>query len=147
MADPSAKPPAYPPAVEPDEGEEEEPKSTLPPEIAEKEAQRAIEEIEEEIEEERPRKRSAAAEHVAAESETRTFLDRAWETQYKLESRFQRIGHGKYSRVVKMARKPSPDEFAKAVKITALGIAIVGFIGFVILIFMGWLTESVLGVK
>lgn len=47
----------------------------------------------------------------------------------------------KYMRVMQIARKPGKEEFLISTKISALGIAVVGFIGFAIfLIFMlvGW---------
>lgn len=144
MADEQKKPDTFPPAVEPDE-EEEEPKSTLPPDVAEREAQRAIEEIEEEIEEEHP-SRPPTPLPVTHEGEERTFIDRAWERQYALESRLKRIGHGRYSRVIKMARKPEHEEFVKASQITGIGIVVIGFVGFLIYLVMQWLMK-LLGVK
>jgi len=61
-------------------------------------------------------------------------IDKAWELQHKIETRQQRIGKGKYGRVLKMARKPTNDEYEKTSKITGAGIIIVGAIGFVIYI-------------
>jgi len=61
-------------------------------------------------------------------------IDRAWEVQKKVEQRFQRLGKGKYGRVFKMARNPEPDEFVKTSQMTAIGIFIIGIIGFTILI-------------
>jgi protein transport protein SEC61 subunit gamma-like protein len=80
------------------------------------------------------------------EGEAQGFVDKAWEAQYRVESRFKKLGRGKYSRVLKMARKPEHDEFVRASQITAIGIAIIGLIGFLILLFMGWLM-NLLGVK
>lgn len=54
------------------------------------------------------------------------------EAQEKIEDWFSRIGKGRYSRVLKMARKPTRDEYVKVVGITALGIVIIGTIGFII---------------
>ncbi|HDN51479.1 MAG TPA: protein translocase SEC61 complex subunit gamma, partial [Thermoplasmatales archaeon] len=54
--------------------------------------------------------------------------------QKKVEQRFQRLGKGKYGRVFKMARNPEPDEFVKTSQMTAIGIFIIGIIGFTILI-------------
>ncbi len=61
-------------------------------------------------------------------------IDRAWELQHKIEVRQQRIGKGKYGRVLKMARKPTNEEYEKTSKITGLGILLVGSIGFTIYI-------------
>ena len=59
-------------------------------------------------------------------------LDRAWELQHRIEVRQERIGKGKYGRVLKMARKPTNEEYEKTAKITALGILAVGALGFAI---------------
>ena len=65
-------------------------------------------------------------------NEHKTIKDKAWDLQHDLEARQKRIGKGKYGRVLKMARKPTDDEFAKTSKITGAGILLVGGIGFVI---------------
>jgi len=62
----------------------------------------------------------------------KNFIDRAWDFQDRIESRRDRIGRGKYGRVLKMARKPSNDEFSKTSKITGLGMILVGGLGFLI---------------
>ena len=62
----------------------------------------------------------------------RSIVDRAWELQHNMEARQRRIGKGKYGRVLKMARKPTDEEFAKTSKITGAGILIVGGLGFVV---------------
>ncbi len=61
-----------------------------------------------------------------------SILDRAWELQHRIEVRQERIGKGKYGRVLKMARKPTNEEYEKTAKITALGILAVGALGFAI---------------
>ncbi|MFO7677948.1 MAG: protein translocase SEC61 complex subunit gamma [Thermoplasmatota archaeon] len=61
-----------------------------------------------------------------------SILDKAWDLQHRIEARQQRIGKGKYGRVLKMTRKPTNEEFSKTAKITAIGILIVGSLGFVI---------------
>ena len=53
-------------------------------------------------------------------------IDRAWELQHNLEARQKRIGKGKYGRVLKMARKPTNEEFNKTSKITGAGILLIG---------------------
>ncbi|MEM3335186.1 MAG: protein translocase SEC61 complex subunit gamma [Thermoplasmata archaeon] len=60
------------------------------------------------------------------------FIDKFENVQEKFEDWFSRIGKGRYSRVLKMARKPTRDEYLKVVGITALGIVIIGTIGFII---------------
>ena len=62
-------------------------------------------------------------------------IDKARELEHRIESRQQRIGKGKYGRVLKMARKPTNEEYAKTAKITAAGIGAIGALGFVIYIF------------
>ena len=57
-------------------------------------------------------------------------MERAWDLQYRIEARQKRIGKGKYGRVLKMARKPTNEEFAKTSKITAAGILLIGGLGF-----------------
>jgi protein transport protein SEC61 subunit gamma-like protein len=74
-------------------------------------------------------------------------IDKAWEVQRKIEQRFQRIGKGKYGRVFKMARNPDPDEYAKTAQMTAIGILIIGLIGFTIFILATevapWIAEKI----
>ena len=62
----------------------------------------------------------------------KSFFERAWDLQHNLESRRKRVGKGKYGRVLKMARKPTNEEFSKTSKITAAGILLIGGLGFVI---------------
>ncbi len=59
-------------------------------------------------------------------------MDRAQELQNRVESRVNRVGKGKYGRVLKMARKPTNEEYEKTSKITGAGILIVGALGFAI---------------
>ena len=66
--------------------------------------------------------------------EHKGFIDKAWTVQHKIEERQQRIGKGKYGRVLKMARKPTNEEYEKTAKITGLGIVLIGALGFVIYI-------------
>ncbi len=62
----------------------------------------------------------------------RNIVDRAWELQHNIEARQKRIGKGKYGRVLKMARKPTDEEFSKTSMITGAGILIVGGFGFLV---------------
>ncbi len=64
--------------------------------------------------------------------DNRSFVEKARDLQENLESRRNRIGKGKYGRVLKMARKPTNEEYSKTSKITFAGILIVGGLGFVI---------------
>jgi protein transport protein SEC61 subunit gamma-like protein len=65
-------------------------------------------------------------------TDNKGIIDKAWDLQYNIESRQKRIGKGKYGRVLKMARNPTNEEYAKTSKITAAGIMIIGGIGFLI---------------
>lgn len=75
----------------------------------------------------------------------KSFVEKAWDMQHNLEARQKRIGKGKYGRVLKMARKPTNDEYAKTSKITAVGIMLIGGLGFVIFliaqILAPWIAE------
>jgi len=59
-------------------------------------------------------------------------VDKSWEVQRRIEERAKRLGKGKYGRILKMARRPTSDEYSKVVLITGLGIAAIGLLGFVI---------------
>jgi protein transport protein SEC61 subunit gamma-like protein len=64
--------------------------------------------------------------------EYKGLLGKAWAVQHKIEERQQRIGKGKYGRVLKMARKPTSEEYEKTAKITGLGMILIGALGFII---------------
>ena len=66
-------------------------------------------------------------------------VEKSWEVQKDIEERVQRIGKGKYGRVIKMARKPSTDEYIKVAQITGLGLMLVGGVGFLIYWLMTYL--------
>lgn len=59
-------------------------------------------------------------------------VERAWEVQHRIEERADRVGKGKYGRVLRMARKPDMEEWLNTAKITLAGMALIGFIGFLI---------------
>jgi len=64
-------------------------------------------------------------------------VDKAWKVQVKLEERVKHVGKGRYGRVLKMARKPTGEEYLKTNQITSLGIILVGGLGF----FIYWMFE------
>jgi protein transport protein SEC61 subunit gamma-like protein len=68
-------------------------------------------------------------------------VDKSWEVQKDIEERVGKIGKGKYGRVIKMARKPTNDEYIKTITITGLGLMLIGGLGF--LIYLIW--SGVLG--
>ena len=75
----------------------------------------------------------------------RSFMEKAWDLQHNLETKQKRLGKGKYGRVLKMARKPTNEEFSKTSKITGVGIILIGGLGFLIFLlakqFAPWLAE------
>jgi len=69
---------------------------------------------------------------VNKSTDHKSIVDKAWDLQHNIETRQKRIGKGKYGRVLKMARNPTNEEYAKTSKITGLGMILVGGIGFLI---------------
>lgn len=63
-------------------------------------------------------------------------LEKSWQTQNKIEEKARRLGKGKYGRVLKMTRKPTPEEFTKTCQITGIGMILIGGLGF--LIYLMW---------
>jgi len=57
-------------------------------------------------------------------------VDRAEGVQEKIERKIKSIGSGDYGRVLKLAHKPSDEEFSKMLEVTTLGVLILGFAGF-----------------
>lgn len=64
-----------------------------------------------------------------------------WKIQRKFEEKFQQLGKGKYSRILKMAKKPTREEYRKVITITGLGIIIIGALGFAIYIILAVLIK------
>ncbi len=60
------------------------------------------------------------------------FTETTYQVQRKLEDRFRNIGKGKYGRIFKMARKPTMDEYVRVVKMVALGLFLIGGLGFLL---------------
>lgn len=77
------------------------------------------------------------------------FLDRARSVQDTLDGRLRGVGHGKYGRILRMARKPSTEEYVKVLEVTALGAVVIGAVGFLIYVFFTqtgpWLWQSLFG--
>jgi protein transport protein SEC61 subunit gamma and related proteins len=63
------------------------------------------------------------------------FLDRARRVQDQFDGRLRQVGHGRYGRILRMARKPEPDEYVRVLEITAIGAVIIGTVGFLLYIF------------
>lgn len=69
--------------------------------------------------------------------------------QRRIDESTRRFGRGKYGRVLKMAKKPTMDEFKKACLITGIGCILIGGLGF--LIYLIWehapkLIRDILGI-
>jgi len=66
-----------------------------------------------------------------------------------IEGRIKGLQTGSYARILKMARKPSKQEFRQTVIVCGIGMLVLGFIGFVMLWamdtllpdFFSWLTN------
>jgi len=71
-----------------------------------------------------------------------TIVAKAWDAQERLEGRLANIGKGKYGRVLRMARKPTPEEYRKAATVSAVGIGILGAMGFIIFILMAQIPQT-----
>lgn len=67
-----------------------------------------------------------------------SFDEKAMEIQDKVERRFSNLGKGKYSRLLRMAKKPDRDEYLKVLLITGAGIVLLGLVGFFIYLMMGY---------
>ncbi len=59
-------------------------------------------------------------------------VQKSWELQAKIENWYRSFGRGKYSRILKMARKPGHDEYIKIMEISGAGLLMIGFLGFTI---------------
>ena len=75
----------------------------------------------------------------------RSFTEKAWDLQHRIEARQKRMGKGKYGRVLKMARKPTNDEYGKTSKITGAGILLIGGLGFLIFLIAKQLAPWIAG--
>jgi protein transport protein SEC61 subunit gamma and related proteins len=76
------------------------------------------------------------------------FLDRAKRVQDQFDGRLRTIGHGKYGRILRMARRPTSEEYVKVLGVTWLGAILIGLTGFAIYIFFSqagpWIWTHVL---
>jgi protein transport protein SEC61 subunit gamma-like protein len=63
------------------------------------------------------------------------FLDRAKHAQDNVDGRLRNFGHGKYGRILRMARKPTSADYVRVLEVTALGAVLIGTVGFLLYIF------------
>jgi protein transport protein SEC61 subunit gamma-like protein len=64
---------------------------------------------------------------------------KAEDLQGNFESKIKNAGRGKYGRILKMAHTPTREEYKRTCYIAALGMLIVGAVGFAILWIMTYL--------
>jgi len=80
----------------------------------------------------------------------RSFEDKVQDRQDWIEAQFRRISRGSWARIVRMARKPSPQEFKQTSIICGIGLFVLGAIGFALLVLMDnffpWLIHDVIGI-
>ena len=81
----------------------------------------------------------ATAASTTTKPESETLVGKAWDAQEKLEGRLANIGKGKYGRVIRMARKPTPEEYRKASIVSAIGMGLLGAMGFLIYYLMSFI--------
>ena len=85
----------------------------------------------------------------ANSDQTGAFEKRVQSWQDDLESGIRGLGKGSWARIIKMARKPSSLEFRQTCIVCGIGMFVLGFIGFVMLVlmdnvlpsFFDWLTS------
>ncbi|MDY5872311.1 MAG: protein translocase SEC61 complex subunit gamma [Candidatus Methanomethylophilaceae archaeon] len=65
--------------------------------------------------------------------------EKATAAQEKLESRFSKLGTGKYGRILRMCRTPTADEYKKTLVIVTAGLALLGVVGYAIYWLMSYL--------
>jgi protein transport protein SEC61 subunit gamma-like protein len=69
---------------------------------------------------------------------------KSWKVQRRIEERAKRIGRGKYGQVLRMARKPEPDEYIRTLQLTSIGLLLLGLLGFGIYLIMSvWIPDLV----
>lgn len=83
-------------------------------------------------------------------SESRSFEDVVQDRQDWIEAQFRKISRGSWARIIRMARKPTPQEFKQTSIICGIGLFVLGFIGFVMLIvmdnFIPWIIHDVFNI-
>jgi protein transport protein SEC61 subunit gamma-like protein len=82
--------------------------------------------------------------------QTSSFEDKVQAKQDAIEAQFRKISRGSWARILRMARKPTPQEFKQTSIICGIGLFVLGFIGFAILVLMDtvipWIIHDVFGI-
>ena len=85
---------------------------------------------------------------VDTDGELRRFEDSVQEWQDSIESNARKIGKGSWARILRMARKPSKKELKQTIYVCGIGMIVLGFIGFVVLVimdnFLPWVFDSLM---
>ncbi|MBP66584.1 MAG: protein translocase SEC61 complex subunit gamma [Euryarchaeota archaeon] len=83
-------------------------------------------------------------------TESRTFEDAVQDRQDWIEAQFRKISRGSWARIIRMARKPTPQEFKQTSIVCGIGLFVLGAIGFILLVimdnFIPWLIHDVFGI-
>ena len=82
--------------------------------------------------------------------EKKSFEDIVQDKQDAIEAQFRKVSRGSWARILRMARKPTPQEFKQTTIICGIGLFILGLIGFIILLvmddFIPWIIQDVFGI-
>jgi len=81
---------------------------------------------------------------------SKSFEMKVQEQQDRIEAQFRKITRGSWARIIRMASKPSKQEFRQTSIICGIGLFVLGAIGFGILVvmdnFLPWLIHDVFGI-
>ena len=77
-----------------------------------------------------------------------SFEERVQGIQDNIETSVRKLGRGSWARIIRMARKPTKMEFRQTVWVCGIGMFVLGFIGYLILVamdtvlpkFFAWIT-------
>ena len=82
--------------------------------------------------------------------EKKSFEDIVQDKQDVIEAQFRKVSRGSWARIIRMARKPTPQEFKQTTIICGIGLFILGLIGFIILLimddFIPWIIHDIFGI-
>ncbi len=82
--------------------------------------------------------------------EKKSFEDIVQDKQDAIEAQFRKVSRGSWARILRMARKPTPQEFKQTTIICGGGLFILGLIGFIILLvmddFIPWIIHDIFGI-
>lgn len=82
--------------------------------------------------------------------EKKSFEDIVQDKQDAIEAQFRKVSRGSWARILRMARKPTPQEFKQTAIICGIGLFILGLIGFIILLvmddFIPWIIHDIFGI-